>query len=60
MNPYHIFKVVPLSVLQMLARFAAWVIIKIPSLSIMRTIQINMALITHTLSEQQKRALTKD
>ncbi len=60
MNPYHIFKVVPLSVLQMLARFVAWVIIKIPSLSIMRTIQINMALITHTLSEQQKRALTKD
>ena len=60
MNPYHIFKVVPLSVLQMLARFVAWVIIKIPSLSIMRTIQINMALITHTLSEQQKRVLTKD
>ncbi|MCG3859558.1 MULTISPECIES: lysophospholipid acyltransferase family protein [unclassified Psychrobacter] len=60
MNPYHIFKVVPLSVLQMLARFVAWVIIKIPSLSIMRTIQINLALITHTLSEQQKRALTKD
>lgn len=60
MNPYHIFKFVPLSVLQMLARFVAWVIIKIPSLSIMRTIHINMALITDKLSEPQKRALTKD
>ena len=60
MNPYHVFKFVPLSVLQMLARFVAWVIVKIPSLSIMRTIHINMALITDKLSEPQKRALTKD
>ncbi len=60
MNPYHIFKVVPLSVLQMLARFVAWVIVKIPSLSIMRTIHINMALITPNLSASQRKSLTKD
>jgi len=60
MNPYHIFKVVPLSVLQMLARFVAWVIVKIPSLSIMRTIRINMALIAPNMSDIQKKALTKD
>lgn len=60
MNPYHIFKVVPLSVLQMLARFVAWIIVKIPSLSIMRTIRINMALIAPNLSDIQKKALTKD
>ena len=60
MNPYHIFKVVPLSVLQMLARFVAWVIVKIPSLSIMRTIHINMALIAPHLSASQQKVLTKD
>lgn len=60
MNPYHIFKYVPLSVLQILARFVAWVIIKVPTLSIMRTIQINMALIAPRLSTAQKQALTKD
>lgn len=60
MNPYHIFKYVPLSVLQIVARFVAWVIIKIPSLSIMRTVSINMALIADSLSDQQKQALTKE
>ncbi|WP_040642571.1 lysophospholipid acyltransferase family protein [Psychrobacter aquaticus] len=60
MNPYHIFKVVPLSVLQMLARFVAWIIVKMPSLSIMRTIRINMALIAPNLSDIQKKVLTKD
>ena len=54
MNPYHIFKYVPLSVLQILARFVAWIIVKIPSLSIMRTINTNMALITPALSDCQK------
>ena len=60
MNPYHLFKFVPLSVLQTLARFVAWVIIKIPSLSIMRTVHINMALIAQALPEHQKRQLVKD
>lgn len=60
MNPYHIFKFVPLSVLQILARFAAWIIIKIPSLSIMRTVSTNMAMIAPKLSTAQKQALTKE
>ncbi|MEN6670638.1 lysophospholipid acyltransferase family protein [Psychrobacter sp. B38] len=60
MNPYHIFKYVPLSVLQILARFVAWIIIKIPSFSIMRTINTNMALVAPTLSDLQKKNLTKD
>ena len=60
MNPYHIFKFVPLSVLQMLACFVAWIILRMPSASIMRTVKINMALIAPTLSHLQKQALTKD
>ena len=60
MNPYHIFKFVPLSVLQILARFVAWVIIKIPSLSIMRTVNINIALTRHELPDNEKRFLVKD
>jgi KDO2-lipid IV(A) lauroyltransferase len=60
MNPYYIFKFVPLSVLQMLARFVARVILRLPNASIMRTVSINMALIAPSLSERQKQALTKD
>ena len=60
MNPYHIFKYVPLSVLQILARIVAWIIVKIPSSSIMRTITINMALVAPALPELQKKSLTKD
>ena len=60
MNPYHIFKIVPLSVLQMLARFAAWVILRMPSASIMRTVKINIALIAPKLSDLQKQTLTKN
>ena len=60
MNPYHIFKIVPLSFLQMLARFVAWIILRMPSASIMRTVKINMALIAPTLSHLQKQALTKE
>lgn len=60
MNPYYVFKYVPLSVLQIMARIVAWIIIKIPSLSIMRTISINMALVTPTLPDSQKKSLTKD
>ncbi len=59
MNPYHIFKFVPLSVLQMLARFVAWIILKMPNVSIMRTVRINIALVAPSLSAHQKRVLTK-
>ena len=60
MNPYQIFKYVPLSVLQMLARFVAWVIIQYPRFSIMRTININLQLVAPTLTDRQKLSLTKD
>jgi len=60
MNPYHIFKIVPLSVLQILARFVAWVILKMPNASIMRTVNTNIALIAHTLPDLQKQILVKD
>jgi len=60
MNPYHIFKYVPLSVLQMLARVVAWIIMWLPNLSMVRTIKINMALIEPSLSGRQKQTLIKD
>ncbi|WP_406947584.1 lysophospholipid acyltransferase family protein [Psychrobacter alimentarius] len=60
MNPYHVFKYVPLSILQTMARIVAWVIVKMPRLSIMRTIHINMSLIAPALSHAQKTRLTKD
>ena len=60
MNPYQIFKFVPLSVLQILARFAAWVILRMPNASILRTVNINIALIAHTLPNLQKQTLIKD
>ena len=60
MNPYQVFKVVPLSVLQMLARFVAWIIIQYPNFSIMRTIGINLQLATPALTASQKKALIKD
>ena len=60
MNPYHILKIVPLSVLQMLARFVAWIILRLPNASIVRTVRINISLIAHTLSEGQKQVLITD
>lgn len=60
MNPYQVFKYVPLSVLQMLARFVAWIIIQYPNFSIMRTININLQLVAPTLTDGQQQVLTKD
>ncbi len=60
MSPYDIFKVVPLSVLQMLARFVAWLMMWLPNLSIIRTIKVNMKLVAPHLSTIQKQTLVKD
>ena len=60
MNPYQVFKYVPLSVLQVLARFVAYVIIRLPNASLTRTININLSLVAPTLSDSKKQALTKD
>ncbi len=58
-NPYQIFKYVPLSVLQMLARFVAWVIVQLPNSSLVRTIKVNMMLVAPALSHTHKQALIK-
>ena len=60
MNPYHVFKFVPLSVLQIMARFVAWIIILLPNLSIMRTIHINLQLVAPALTDKQKHNITKN
>ncbi|WP_201617981.1 lysophospholipid acyltransferase family protein [Psychrobacter urativorans] len=60
MNPYQVFKYVPLSVLQMLARFVAWIMMLLPDLSIVRTIKINMTLVAPDLSGHQQQTLIKD
>lgn len=59
MNPFSLFKYVPLSVLQMLARFAAWVINSRPSFSVVRTIMINLHLAKPELSEHERNQLTQ-
>ncbi len=59
MNPYHLFKYVPLSLLRGLARSIAWIIMRMPNASLLRTIRINMLLIDPTLSDMQKHNLTK-
>lgn len=60
MNPYQIFKYVPLSVLQMMARIAARIIICLPNLSIVRTIKINLALIEASLSFKSNDTIVAD
>ena len=59
MNPFVFFKFVPLSVLQMLARFIAWVIIKNPNLSVMRTIMTNLRLVYPDSSAHKLQLLTE-
>ncbi len=60
MNPYQVFKYVPLSVMQMLARFVAYVIMRMPNASLTRAININLSLVAPALTDAKKRALTKD
>ncbi|MDN5566544.1 MAG: lysophospholipid acyltransferase family protein [Psychrobacter sp.] len=59
MNPYHLFKYVPLSLLRGLARSIAWIIMRMPNASLLRTIRINTLLINPALSEAQKHTLNK-
>lgn len=60
MNPYHIFKYVPLFVLQALARFVALIMTRLPNLSIIRTIKTNLMLVAPTLTHSQQQRLIKD
>ena len=60
MNPYQVFKYVPLSVLQVLARFVAYIIMRMPNASLTRAININLSLVAPALSAAKKQALIKD
>lgn len=59
MNPFSLFAFVPLSILRILARFIAWVILLIPSLSINRSIHTNLGLAYPHLSDSERNALHK-
>ncbi len=59
MNPYQVFAYVPLSVLRILARFVAWAILLIPSLSINRSIHTNLQLAYPHLSNTERKRLHK-
>lgn len=59
MNPYQIFKYVPLSVLRMLARFVAWILVRLPNSGLVRNIKINMMLVASALSHRHERDLIK-
>ena len=60
MNPYQIFKYVPLSVLQMMARVVARLMMWWPNLSIIRTIKVNLTLIEADIPIQKKRSMISD
>ncbi len=60
MNPFHIFKYLPLSVLQMLARFVAWILVQRPKSSLIRSITTNMTLVAPDLAADKKQALIKN
>lgn len=57
MNPLSLFKYVPLSTLRAVARFAAWIMIKMPSLSIHRSIDTNLLLVYPKTSESKRQTL---
>lgn len=59
MNPFLLFKFVPLSALQMLARFVAWAIMKLPNLSVLHTIHTNLRLIKPNIDSDELHTLTK-
>lgn len=59
MNPYGVFRYVPLSVLRTLARFVAWVILLMPNLSINRSVHTNLMLAYPRLSVGERKTLHK-
>ena len=54
MNPYQIFKYVPLPAMRVAARLAANVIVRLPNASMVRSIKINMRLIGRTPAADAK------
>lgn len=57
MNPYSLFKYVPMSVLRALAHLVAWGMKQFPNLKLHRTINTNLSLAYPNLSPKQKQAL---
>lgn len=60
MNPYNLFKFVPLPVLQVAARAAARTVHWLPEINIIRTIKINMALTAPVLDSACNKTSIKD
>lgn len=54
MNPYSLFKYVPLSALRTLARFVAWGMTLLPNLKLHRTINTNLSLAYPNLDDMQR------
>lgn len=59
MNPYNIFRFIPLSILRIFANLVAWVMILLPNLSIHNSIQRNLRLAYPALDDKQRRQLHK-
>lgn len=57
MNPYNIFRFIPLSILRIFANLVAWVMILLPNLSIHNSIQRNLRLAYPTLNDKQRKQL---
>lgn len=57
MNPYQLFAYVPLSVLRILARFVAWIILLLPSVRVNRTVSCNLKLAYPDLDKKTHQAL---
>lgn len=60
MNPYNLFKFVPLPVLQVAARAAARTVLWLPEINVIRTIKINMALTAPILNRAYNKTSIKE
>ncbi len=59
MNPFNLFRFVPLFLLRWLATFVSWVMILMPKLSIHNSVRRNIQLAYPTLNQQQQQQLHK-
>lgn len=59
MNPFNIFKYIPLSVLRSCARFVAWIMLSMPKLSIHNSVKRNLLLAYPNLNDDERNQLHK-
>ncbi len=57
MNPYNLFRFIPLFVLRLLATFVAWVMMLLPNLSVHNSIRRNLLLAHPDLNERQRQKI---